>query len=317
MKRLAHVVLPVILLSSLSLALSPGSSAAADADPDIVGGSPVPRGRWPDVVSVRMRGGMCTGTLIAPDVVLTAGHCIDAEPIEVIIDTIDYGRAGGERIRVAWARAYPDWERRYDIGVLMLDHPATTAKPRRVTSACTARALLARDQPVQVVGFGLTSLDFPDANTRLHQATVPVTDPTCTLDPSCNPGIAPHGEFIAGGHGVDSCFGDSGGPVYVDVGEGDGHVLLGVVSRGLALPAAACGNGGVYVRVDKVISWVQSVTGRKLERTSCAGRADGDADELASGGCASGPGVGLATAFVLLVAAGLLLGRRSRAPVAA
>jgi len=264
--------------------------------------------------------GACTGTLIAPDVVLTAGHCIDARPYEVVIDSVDYGQAGGERIRVAWSRAYPNWPQRYDVGVLVLEQPATFAKPRVVTSACTTRALLARDSMVEIVGFGLVTPEGLDNNTRLHQATVPVTDPTCTLDPACNAAIAPRGEFMAGGHGVDSCFGDSGGPVYIDTRDGHGHALVGLVSRGLALPAAPCGNGGVYVRVDKVISWVQSVTGRTLNKTRCKGRAD-DEDEVETvsdaadrGGCSTGGGAGGAATLVLLGCAWLLV-RRQRAPL--
>jgi len=297
------------LVVSILFSLSLSSIPSARADEAVVGGSPVPRGRWPDVVAVLMRDGVCTGTLIAPDVVLTAGHCIDAGPIEVIVDTIDYGRPGGERIRVAWARAYPDWSRRYDVGVLMLDQPATFAKPRLVTSACTARDHLAIGKPVDIVGFGLATSTGLDDNTRLNQATVPITDPTCTRDPACEPSIAPHGEFVAGGHGADSCFGDSGGPVFVQTREG--RALIGVVSRGLVLPAAPCGNGGVYVRVDKVIAWVQSVTGRKLARTTCEGRGDAP-DEVEEGGCAAGTGLGAGAALVLLVWA-WLLHRRGRA----
>ena len=286
-------------------------ASSALAEDRVVGGTQVPRGRWPDVVAVMMRDGVCTGTLIAPDVVLTAGHCIAGAPYEVIIDTIDFGRPGGERIRVSWARAYPNWERRYDVGVLMLDHPATFAKPRIVTSACTARDLLDTGRRVQIVGFGLANIDDLDINTRLHQAVVPITDPTCTLDPACNPDVAPHGEFMAGGHGADSCFGDSGGPVYIDTEDGHGHALIGVVSRGLALPAAPCGNGGVYVRVDKVISWIQSVTGRTLTRTTCRGRDDSGEDVDEGSGCSAGAGAGVAAALALLACA-WLLARRDR-----
>jgi len=297
--------------------LCPFCSFPADADddpPTVVGGSLVPRGRWPDVVAVIGRDGFCTGTLIARDVVLTAGHCIEAKPYEVVIDTIDYGRPGGEHIRVTWARAYPNWEQRYDVGVLMLDQPATYAKPRIVTSACTARALLETNTPVEIVGFGLVTAEGLDDNTRLHQATVPITDPTCMLDPACNPGVAPHGEFMAGGHGADSCFGDSGGPVYIDTQDGHGHALVGIVSRGLALPAAPCGNGGVYVRVDKVISWIQSITGRTVTRTSCSAPSadDGSPDVPGTdGGCSTGSTVGIAAALALLACA-WFLARRDR-----
>ena len=296
---------------SLLVLLLANSTAFAEEE-SIVGGSTVPRGRWPDVVAVIGRDGVCSGTLVAQDVVLTAGHCIEIQPYKVIVDTTDYARSGGEEIRVAWARAYPDWERRYDVGVLFLDQPATTAKPRVVASACTARALIETGAEVQIAGFGLATAEGLDSNTRLREATVPIIDPTCTLDPACNPDISPHGEFMAGGHGADTCFGDSGGPVYIDTRDGHGHALVGVVSRGLALPAAPCGNGGVYVRVDKVISWIQSVTGRTLSKSRCPSRhADGDEAASESGGCSAGAGIGILAGLALLICA-WLLARRDR-----
>ncbi len=298
-------------LVSLVLILISSNAWADAGSQDVVGGSQVPRGRWPDAVAVIARDGVCTGTLVAADVVLTAGHCIEAMPIEVVVDTIDYAQPGGEHIRVAWSRAYPSWQQRYDVGVLMLEHPATTAKPRVVTSACTTDRLLETGLEVQIAGFGLDTVDATDENTRLHQATVPVIDAKCTLDPACNPAIAPRGEFMAGGRGADSCFGDSGGPVYVDTADGHGHALIGVVSRGLALPAAPCGNGGVYVRVDRVIAWIQSVTGRTLAKSSCRASATDDWSDDDSGGCAAGAGVGIGAALALLACAWLLY-RRDR-----
>ncbi|MEO8703994.1 MAG: trypsin-like serine protease [Kofleriaceae bacterium] len=276
----------------LGLGVVVGSSALARAAP-VVGGTRVPIGKWRDVVLVINESSTCSGTLIAPDIVLTAGHCVDAKPIEVLTDTIDYARPGGDRIAVKWARAYPNWEHRYDVGVLMLEHVAR-GHGRTVASACTINAALEEpNASVHVVGFGLASSSGDDENSALREADLPVIDPFCAMDVACEPSVAPHGEFIAGGRGTDSCFGDSGGPVYLETP--DGPALAGVVSRGLALPGAPCGNGGVYVRADKVVAWVQSITHARLTRTSCGGRADdGGTGEAEGGGCSSGgSGAGL------------------------
>ncbi|HEY5939076.1 MAG TPA: trypsin-like serine protease [Kofleriaceae bacterium] len=267
-------------------------SYADSAEAPVVGGTPVPAGNWRDVVAVFAEDSICSGTLIAPDVVLTAGHCVEAGPIEVLVDTVDYGDPGGDIIPVKWSRAYPDWQHRYDIGVIMLEHVARP-KPRMIASACTTRELLVAGAEVRAVGFGLASESGSDHNTQLREAVLPVIDPTCTLDAACESSIAPHGEFIAGGNGTDTCFGDSGGPIFIDTPEGP--ALVGVVSRGLATPGLPCANGGVYVRADKVTSWLKSVTGSAITRTSCEGRTDSDPSSPDSGGCSSAsrtPGVG-------------------------
>jgi secreted trypsin-like serine protease len=279
-----------------SLTVGPFVARAAGSEAPIVGGTPVPAGRWPDVAAVVLRDGICTGTLIAPDVVLTAGHCVEAVPLEVVLDSVDYARAGGERIRVAWAQAYPDWRHRYDAGVLVLERPART-KPRRIAARCTARAEIFAGQSVTVAGFGVTGSRGTEATTRLHEAAMSITDASCTRDPSCQPAIAPDGEFMAGGRGTDACFGDSGGPVYVDTP--GGPALIGVVSRGLSLPGAPCGGGGVHVRLDPIAPWIERVTRRRLARTSCGGRAD--AEDAADGdGCAAAGGAGAAFGLALL-----------------
>jgi uncharacterized protein (TIGR03382 family) len=176
----------------------------------------------------------------------------------------------------------------------VLERPANVT-PRAVASRCTARAKVAAGQAVTVAGFGITSSGGTEASSRLHQASISITDPSCTADPACAPSIAPDGEFAAGGQGVDSCFGDSGGPVYVAAS--GGPALLGLVSRGLSLPGVPCGGGGVYVRADRVAAWVEHVTGRRLARTSCEELAHAPDD----GGCAAGSGgAGAALGLVLL-----------------
>jgi MYXO-CTERM domain-containing protein len=128
------------------------------------------------------------------------------------------------------------------------------------------------------------------------------------MDVGCQRAIAPRGEFMAGGSGVDACFGDSGGPVYLETA--DGPALIGVVSRGMSVAGVPCGNGGIYVRADKVVSWVQSVTGARLERSAGCDQdspADGEGG-VDPGGCATSGGAGMGVGIVLA----LLAWRRKR-----
>ena len=315
MKALSALVL---CLAASSLGLS--SAYASGLESPVVGGTPVPAGEWPDTVAVLASNAMCSGTLIAPDVVLTAGHCIDTHPKLVVVGSIDLARPGGMAIAVKSATAYPHWQSAYDVGVLVLEH-AAPAKPRAIASRCSIKEHLTAGEKVHVVGFGLTQLDGEGTNTRLHEAMIPVVDPMCTQESACQPAVAPGGEFTAGGSGVDACFGDSGGPIYMDTK--NGPALLGVVSRGEALIGEPCGGGGVYVRADAVATWIEKTTSRKLTRSTCDEPADDDgsdatdADVADSGGCSAGrEAVGGGALLGLIVLAVLCALPLRRTPIA-
>ena len=288
--------------NALLLLLLSSPAFAGTLSSPVVGGTPARPGEWPDVVLVVAPTAACSGTLIAPDVVLTAGHCIETHPELVVVDTVDYGKPGGEAIRVKSAIAYPDWQHHYDVGVLVLDH-AAAEKPRAIAGTCEIAQHLVDGADVEVVGFGLTTASGTGDNTKLNHAMLTVTDASCASDPWCQPAIAPDGEFVAGGDGTDSCFGDSGGPLYLPTAHGP--ALIGVVSRGLGISGQPCGSGGVYVRADKVIAWIEKVTGRKVTRTPCSGKGDAADSPEETGGCSIGAGTaaGGAAGSLLVIAA--------------
>ena len=122
-----------------------------------------------------------------------------------------------------------------------------------------------------------------------------------TFDPSwlfC--GAASTDPSLPGG---TACYGDSGGPIYL------GEALIGVVSRGLALPGKPCGNGGVYVRADTVAGWIEQVTKRKLVRATC-GKDDEDGADDDAGGCSAAGAAGVPVAIAALIGLGAWKRRR-------
>lgn len=299
---LLRIVCCLLVLSSVAAASSgepPPVVVTTEHVSPVIGGATVPEGKWRDVVLVVSQDSTCTGTLIAPDIVLTAGHCVESEPYEVITDTVDYMH-GGDHIPVKSFRAYPDWEHKFDVGVLMLDHVAR-GKPRAIAPACAAKQGLQDDVMVHLVGFGMSSERSGQANTKLREVDLRVVDSSCTSDEGCQSSVAPHGEFMAGGNGSGSCFGDSGGPVFLTTL--DGPALVGVVSRGLAKPGTDCSDAGIYVRADKVVSWLQSVTGVDFDPSTCEVPADDPGEsEPETGGCSAGGGSsGVAVGLVSLV----------------
>jgi secreted trypsin-like serine protease len=318
--RMSRCTILVVLLASASAVHAETTYSGDPTEQQsknvlIVGGSDVPPGKWPDTVAVLGANGSCSGTLIAPDVVLTAGHCADIEPLTVVANTTDYSASGGTRVAVLRTIAYPDWGTTYDVSVIMLAEPITTVTPRRLGTSCTF-SQFTPNTSVRLVGFGATSTDGTAVNTHLKEAMTQVIDPTCAAGRGCNEIVAPGGEFVAGGTGsADSCFGDSGGPVYLDTVRGP--MVIGAVSRGVDDAATPCGGGGIYVRTDKIINWIEDTVGKTIEKDSCI-NPDGSEDEAEAdvadsdeiGGCSAGHGTG---GGVLVLAAIALAARRRRA----
>jgi endonuclease G len=307
-----------MLLASASAASADSQSAQTVARPEpgtsaIVGGETVPAGRWPDTVAVLGTSGSCTGTLIAPDLVLTAGHCANINPTRVVANTTDYAQAEGIRVNVTRTTAYPNWQTMYDVAVVELASPISGIEPRKLGTSCTFNTVKSHVN-VHLVGFGATNAEGTQANTQLREAMTAVIDPTCAASGmGCKPNVAPGGEFIAGGDGTaDSCFGDSGGPVYLDTP--NGAVLIGAVSRGVNGASTPCGGGGIYVRTDKIVEWIENTTHKAVAKDACDGEAyaadvPDDAVDDETVGCNATGSSGLGAGLLVMAA---LLKRRRR-----
>ena len=297
-----HALIAVLLAACVD---QPNDGAqVSQHESAVVGGTTAQQGQWPDAVAVLGTNGTCTGTLIAPDVVLTAGHCANINPQQVIANTIDYSNSdGGVRVRVAHVEAYPNWQSSYDAAVLVLASPIQGVAPRKLGSSCTFDRV-ERNTAVRLVGFGATDTTGTVANTQQREAMTEVTDPECTGGNGCKKVLAPGGEFVAGGTGVaDSCFGDSGGPVYLDTPTGT--VVIGAVSRGVDNAETPCGGGGIYVRTDKLVEWIEQATGSAVEADDCETAYSGEdvpADVADEGGCSVGGGTGFGAIGLVLLA---------------
>jgi secreted trypsin-like serine protease len=254
---------PRFLANARALALK---QAAKKKGPNkrIIGGNKVAGVAFSDCVALGDDNDWgCTGTLIAPRVVISAGHCAE------IATRVFFGNdvtKKGTVIGVKKVVQHPKyWQTKHnDLLVLVLDK-AATVKPRRIAQSADIDA--ATDG--RAVGFGNVEATGQFGYGTKRQVDVPIASTLCQgkvgkksdkMVYGCDTGL----ELVAGKPmlGKDSCNGDSGGPFYI--ADGDSWVLAGATSRATTSAMAACGDGGIYVRLDKYREWIEEAAGVKL-----------------------------------------------------
>ena len=95
----------------------------AQTAPPVVNGHRAEDGRWPAAAGIVFNQQYvgCTGTLIHPRIVLTAGHCVGGIS-HVVLDTTDYyDDNDGEWVEVKREIEYPNSQYTYDLAILILE----------------------------------------------------------------------------------------------------------------------------------------------------------------------------------------------------
>jgi V8-like Glu-specific endopeptidase len=208
----------------------------------------------------------CSATLIAPKVVLTAGHCT-GEPREVSGARIftesdvqngnnNYPLAGPNTIEAASWRSHPQFTNAafflHDVGVITLKKEVKLAASQygSLPAANSLDALKPSSATVfTAVGYGL-------------QRSNPVFVEAQRIRMSAEPHLLQINTGFTGGFSLllsnnastgGTCFGDSGGPNYL----GSSNVVAGVTSY--AINGNCAGTGGVF-RMDRsdVLKFVNS-----------------------------------------------------------
>lgn len=209
---------------------------------------------------------VCTGTLVAPQLVATAAHCVAnelgtnfAEPTTVRVAIgqmdLDADPASNLEASIEVDSIHPACTflenggygpgpaidesglgRNDDVAFLRLASavPETTMRPVPILPA-ERRQEIAVGVQVTVTGYGIYDVETEAAGV-LHTGETAIEmlsdyEVMTTRDPS--------------GGTTDSCNGDSGGPLYYTDDSGE-IFLVGITSRGAEDSTQACGDGGIY-----------------------------------------------------------------------
>jgi secreted trypsin-like serine protease len=235
-----------LLLLGGCAAAAPGTGTDAEHEGEthsaIVNGSPSPAAQDAAVlITIGADGQYCSGALIAPNLVLTARHCVQgtdettgecgAYTTRFTAATLGISVGGGASSATIVARGKKTY---VDQGTTMCSHDiALILLDNDVPDATVARVRLSKakgGEIVTAVGYGDNGFGTPSA-TRYQRASLKIdavgpASQTYTTKDRKDIAFTVHPGEIATGE--STCFGDSGGPLF----DAQDHII-GMTSRGL------------------------------------------------------------------------------------
>jgi uncharacterized protein (TIGR03382 family) len=241
---------------AVGLVLASGTALAGPVQSPILGGTPTTSGEYPQTVAILLGGALCTGTLIAPDWVLTAAHCVT--PSELMVSTqqqvtqlvsVHFNALRADQGTIVRAiDTIPD--PMFNVNALGSHDSGLIHLASKVTDIAPVK--LNFDPAKAPVGVQVTMVGYGVSNTSTQQAgTEYVVQQTSV---SCVPQVGDNANLLCFNQtsGQGKCNGDSGGPSFVTL---DGGKLLevGVTSFG----DQNCQQFGADTRVDAEKAFIQ------------------------------------------------------------
>ncbi len=224
----------------------------------------------------------CTGTLIAPDTILTAAHCLDVELLNLedaqLLDSefhitfesdlsvyAEYPATPfpDDSIKVRKIVPHPDFDIQTlqgvdgpgdhaDIGLIFLEKPVTNVEPAIVITPVEASQIKIHT-PVKIAGWGMRQ---PEQTSPNRNNSSSISGIKHCADSEINELGEKEFQIGSDTHSSRKCHGDSGGPSYMDVVTTSVRYerVIGITSH--SYDFSDCYKGGVDTRVDVWYDWI-------------------------------------------------------------
>lgn len=256
------LALPCVLLLAAGSSIASGQSAPT-ASTSVIGGSTAYPGEFPFMAYVYegARGISCSGSVVAPRVVLTAAHCVtnfrtgakfSPDGFRVTTGNVDWTSAERQESAVTRVARYPRFSLNGrdqgfgDAALLQLATP-TTAVPLPLASGAQSAKAIQVGTRATVAGWGITRPEAKDPSKYLIWTTLVIEGTRCEglFGRICAI------DFPRASAGV--CHGDSGGPLLART-SGAGFVQIGISQA--VYGHCSTRRPGVFMRIDAIGAWL-------------------------------------------------------------